>query len=153
MEADQLALRPIEKKTTVHRTAFLLLALFAASAILAGAGPASAQAISDVVATNVTNSSTVITWTTSLPSGSQVNYGTTTGYGASSPADPTLVTAHSATLTGLTANTLYNFDVVSVNTSANFDRSPILPTMSSSTGMRPGSARFTTGSLEWHRAR
>jgi len=120
MEADQLALRPIEKKTTVHRTAFLLLALFAASAILAGAGPASAQAISDVVATNVTNSSTVITWTTSLPSGSQVNYGTTTGYGASSPVDPTMVTAHSVTLTGLTPNTLYNFDVVSVNTSANF---------------------------------
>ena len=120
MEADELAHRRIEKKATV-RTMLLRAAIFAiAGAFLMGAGSASAQLITNVVATNVTNNSAVITWTTNLPSGSQVNYGTTTGYGDSSPTDPTLVTAHSVTLTGLTPNTLYNFDVVSVNTSANF---------------------------------
>ncbi|MGD0797326.1 MAG: fibronectin type III domain-containing protein [Acidobacteriaceae bacterium] len=115
-----MAHRPIEKKATVLCTALLRVAIFAASVILTGTGPASAQAILNVAATNVTNNSAVITWTTDLPSGSQVNYGTTTGYGASSPADPTLVTAHTVTLTGLAANTLYDFDVVSGNTSTNF---------------------------------
>jgi hypothetical protein len=102
----------------------LRVAVFAASTILAGAGPASAQVISSVVARNVTNNSDVITWTTNLPSGSQVNYRTTTGHGASSPADLTAVTAHSVTLTWLTPNTLYNFDVVSVNTSVNSTTTP-----------------------------
>ncbi|MDR3437374.1 fibronectin type III domain-containing protein, partial [Telmatospirillum sp.] len=99
----------------------LRAAIFAVtSVLLICSGAASAQVISNVVATNVTNNSAVITWTTNVASGSQVNYGATMGYGASSPADPTPVTAHSVTLTGLTANTLYNFDVVSVNTSGNF---------------------------------
>ncbi|MGD0797102.1 MAG: fibronectin type III domain-containing protein [Acidobacteriaceae bacterium] len=113
--------RRIEKKAAFRAMALLRAAIFAvAGGLLAGAAPASAQVISNVAATDVTNSSAVITWTTNVASGSQVNYGTTTGYGSSSLADPTLVTAHSVTLTGLTANTLYNFDVVSVNTSANF---------------------------------
>jgi hypothetical protein len=121
MEANVFAHPPTEKKAAVCRTASLRGAIFATvCAILVGAGSASAQSISNVAATNVTNNSAVITWTTSLPSGSQVNYGITTGYGASSPANPTQVTAHSVTLTGLTPNTLYDFDVVSVNTSANF---------------------------------
>jgi hypothetical protein len=44
-----------------------------------------------------------------------VNYGTTSSYGSSSAFSSSLVTSHSVTLTGLTAGTTYNFDVVSAN--------------------------------------
>jgi hypothetical protein len=55
-----------------------------------------------------------------------VNYGATTAYGTQSALNASLVTAHSATLTGLTPGATYNFDVVSANaanattTSGNF---------------------------------
>ncbi|MGD0798680.1 MAG: fibronectin type III domain-containing protein [Acidobacteriaceae bacterium] len=112
-------IRPVEKKATVQHSPWLRAAILAiASAVLAG--PASAQVISNVVASSVTNTSAVITWTTDQPSSSLVNYGFNTSYGLASPLNPALVTAHTVTLTGLAANTLYDFDVVSGNTSANF---------------------------------
>ena len=70
-----------------------------------------APTISAVVATVVTSSSVTITWTTNEPATSQVDYGLTTSYGSSSPLDTTLVTAHSVTLTGLAANSTYDFRV------------------------------------------
>ena len=53
--------------------------------------------------------SAVLTWTTNDPSTSLVEYGTTTGYGASTVIDTQLVTNHSVTITGLTAGTGYHF--------------------------------------------
>jgi hypothetical protein len=82
--------------------------------------------ITSVTATNITGTSATITWTTSEPSTSQVNYGTTTGYGSSSILNATLVTSHSVTLSGLTPGVTYDYDAVSANasntssTSANF---------------------------------
>ena len=112
----------------VHRHNTLLRAAIftAVSAFLAGASTASAQVISSVVAADATSDSVVISWTTDQPSSSLVNYGVTTGYGLSSSLNTALTTAHSVTLNGLTANTLYNFDVVSAagdnatSTSSNF---------------------------------
>jgi len=80
--------------------------------------PAGPPAISNVAVSNIANSSATITWTTDQASSSQVNFGTTTGYGSSSTLNPTLVTSHSVTLTGLTLGTAYNFDVVSANAGA-----------------------------------
>jgi hypothetical protein len=74
-----------------------------------------ALVISNVAYSNVTGTSATITWSTDQPSSSQVNYGTTTGYGFSSPLNSTLVTSHSVTLTGLLAGTIYDFEVVSAN--------------------------------------
>ena len=54
-----------------------------------------------------------ITWTTDVPSDSQVRYGPTTGYGSSTPVDRTLVTSHSVTITGLARKTQYFFQVLS----------------------------------------
>jgi hypothetical protein len=62
--------------------------------------------------TNITSNSAMITWTTNIPADSTVYYGTTTSYGATSTV-PTLVTTHSITLTGLSAATLYNYEVTS----------------------------------------
>ena len=94
--------------------------------VLAGAGSASGQVISNVAAINVTNTVAVITWTTNIPASSLVNYGVTDSHGTSSGLNPALVTAHSVPLIGLSANTLYNFNVASnassgsTATSANF---------------------------------
>jgi hypothetical protein len=62
--------------------------------------------------TNVTSHSATIGWITNIAADSTVSYGTTTSYGATST-DPTLVYAHSIGLTGLSAATLYNYEVTS----------------------------------------
>lgn len=69
--------------------------------------------ISNIQATQTTCGSTTITWTTNIPSDSQVDYGTTTSYGSSTTLDPALVTSHSVTIVGLASSTLYNFRVKS----------------------------------------
>ncbi len=81
-------------------------------------GTAPAPVITAVTASNVTSGTAMITWTTDQAATSQVNYGATTSYGSSTTLDPTLVTSHSVMLTGLTPNTMYNFDVVSASSSS-----------------------------------
>lgn len=71
--------------------------------------------ISNIQATNVTNSSATISWTTDSASTSQVEYGLTSSYGSASPLNSTAVTAHSVALAALNSNTLYHFRVISTN--------------------------------------
>ena len=58
-------------------------------------------------------------WTTNEASDSQADYGLTTSYGSATALDPTLVTAHTRTLSGLQPNTLYHFRVRSRDAAAN----------------------------------
>lgn len=74
--------------------------------------------VSNVQATNITDSSATITWDTNDPGTSQVNYGLDSSYGSSTPQDNSLVTSHSVALTGLDADTAYHFQAVS-NAAAN----------------------------------
>ena len=74
--------------------------------------------ISEVTATNITQNSATITWTTDELSNSVVEYGTTTGYG-STKSDATLATSHSITLTGLSASMTYHYQVKSTDASGN----------------------------------
>ena len=83
-----------------------------------------APVISGVSVSGVTSSSATINWTTDQATSSLVNYGTTTAYGSSSALNSSLVTSHSVTLTGLAANTTYNFDVVSANSAGASATSP-----------------------------
>jgi hypothetical protein len=76
---------------------------------------AMAPAISNVAATNVTGMSATISWTTNVASDSQVDYGPTTAYGSSTTVDPTAVTLHSMSLTGLTTGTTYHYRVRSAS--------------------------------------
>lgn len=76
---------------------------------------AGAPGISGVNANGITASGATIVWTTDVPADSQVEYGTTTGYGSSSALYPAMVTAHSVSLGGLTASTLYHYRVRSAN--------------------------------------
>jgi hypothetical protein len=62
-----------------------------------------------------TSTSATITWATDEPSTSQVQYGTSTSYGGLTSLDSSMVTDHSVTLNGLTANTAYHYSVISTN--------------------------------------
>jgi hypothetical protein len=71
--------------------------------------------ISAVSVTGVTSNSATVTWTTSQPSTTQVNYGPTVPYASQTPLASALVTSHTVTLTGLIAGTTYNYAVISTN--------------------------------------
>jgi len=79
--------------------------------------------ISSIVSSGITYSSATITWTTNEPSDSQVEYGLTTAYGNSTTLNASLVTSHSAGLTGLSASTVYHYRVKSKDTAANLGTS------------------------------
>ena len=75
--------------------------------------------ISAVTAGSISSSGATITWTTNTLSSSQVAYGTTASYGSTSPLNSTLVTSHSAVLSGLAASTTYHFQVLSQDAQGN----------------------------------
>ncbi|MEK7561684.1 MAG: fibronectin type III domain-containing protein [Patescibacteria group bacterium] len=75
--------------------------------------------ISNVTASSITTTSVTITWNTNEPATSRVNYGTTSQYGSSTNTDSNLVTSHSVTISGLSANTGYHYQVVSVDGASN----------------------------------
>ncbi|HYF49844.1 MAG TPA: fibronectin type III domain-containing protein [Planctomycetota bacterium] len=69
--------------------------------------------ISSVVASGISNSSATINWNTAIPGDQQVEYGTTTAYGASTVLNAERTLGHSQALTGLAAGTVYNYRVKS----------------------------------------
>ena len=84
-----------------------------ASFILATAQ--SGPLISGVAASSVTASGAVVSWTTDQAADSQVEYGLTGAYGNTTSIDSSLATSHSETISGLQANTVYNYRVDSRN--------------------------------------
>lgn len=70
------------------------------------------------VAASTTATTATITWVTDEPATSMVNYGTTTALG-STVTDTTLTTTHSVTLTGLSPETAYYFEVQSADAAGN----------------------------------
>jgi hypothetical protein len=75
--------------------------------------------ISAVTVSSITQTSATVTWTTNETADSQVKYGTTTSYGQTTTLNTSLVTSHSVNVTGLTAGTLYHYQVVSKDSSGN----------------------------------
>ena len=71
--------------------------------------------ISNVATTVNSMSTAVITWTTDEPATSHVGLRTAAGALQSGPTNPALVTSHSLSLTGLTANTTYFYRVQSAD--------------------------------------
>ena len=65
--------------------------------------------ISNRTATNITSNSATITWTTNEVADSQVDYGQTTAYGATTPLDSSLALSHSVPIAGLVAGTPYHY--------------------------------------------
>ena len=81
-------------------------------AFKAAAGGGGSLSISGV-SVSPTATTAVVSWTTNSTANSRVDYGTTRGYG-SNVTDSTLVTSHSLTLTSLTCNTTYHYQITSV---------------------------------------
>ncbi len=75
--------------------------------------------ISNITTTSVTSTGVTVTWTTNEAATSQVEYGTSTSYGASTTLNASLGTSHSVALTGLAGATTYHFRVYSKNAAGN----------------------------------
>lgn len=75
-------------------------------------------AISDINVSNVGSTTAMISWNTDQAAVGDVAYGTTTSYGSTTALETTATTTHSATLSDLSANTLYHFDVTAGNGTA-----------------------------------
>ncbi len=71
--------------------------------------------ISSVAAGGSAPTGFTVTWDTDENASSQVEYGTTTAYGATTTLDTNLLTSHSVALTGLIASTQYHFRALSVD--------------------------------------
>ncbi len=71
----------------------------------------SAPKVTEVTYSGLTPYSATITWKTTEPSDSQVQFGTTDSYGTYSDLNQSLVTSHTVTISGLTEGTLYHFRV------------------------------------------
>ena len=86
--------------------------------------------LNDTIAPNITSvssggissSAATITWTTNERSNSSVNYGTATSLGTLTGSS-SMVTSHSVSLAGLSASTLYFFNVTSCDLKANCNSS------------------------------
>ena len=76
--------------------------------------------ISDVQATYITETSTIISWKTDELADSQIEYGTTISYGSATWLDPILtISAHGDGLSNLLSGTTYHFRVKSKDSSGN----------------------------------
>lgn len=75
--------------------------------------------ISAVAASGTTTKSATITWSTNEASDTQVEYGTTSGYGTATPLNASMVTSHSSFLSGLSPSTSYHYRVKSKDAAGN----------------------------------
>ena len=78
-----------------------------------------APTISAVAASGLTQSGATVSWTTDEIASTQVEYGTTISYGSTTTLNSSLVTAHSANLSGLAAGTTYHYRVLSRDAAGN----------------------------------
>ena len=74
-----------------------------------------AQSWVSAVTVTTTNTTATINWTTAVPATSRVKYGLTTSYGTLSGLNSNFTTAHSVSLTALTAGTTYHYRVLSAD--------------------------------------
>jgi chitodextrinase len=105
-----------------------------------GSGPV----ISGTTVNSITTTSAAISWTTDVPSTTQVEYGVTNAYGSLTTLNATLVTNHSQSLTGLTAGTVYHYRVHSANSSGVQTVSSDAVFSTSSTSTTPPTITITT---------
>src|SRR2546430_7487568 len=92
-----------------------------------GGGSPTTLTISNAVTANATPTSIGIDWQTSAPANSQVEYGTTTNYGSTTPIDSTMVTSHQLTVSGLNPGATYHCRVHSTDARNNSAVSGDLP--------------------------
>jgi hypothetical protein len=75
--------------------------------------------LSYVSSSSITNSGVTIFWITDEVADTRVEYGITAGYGNTTAVNSSMVTTHTQSLAGLTANTLYHYRVLSKDAAGN----------------------------------
>jgi Bacterial Ig domain/IPT/TIG domain len=80
-----------------------------------GTGGGSGPVISGISISGITTIGATVSWTTDVAATTQVEYGTTTAYGALTTLNSSLVTSHTQPLIGLALGTLYHYRVHSKN--------------------------------------
>lgn len=71
------------------------------------------------ITTLTTSNTASLTWNTTEPASTKVEYGFTTNYGQSSPVDSNLLTSHSVSLTNLQTATTYHYRLHSTDAAGN----------------------------------
>jgi hypothetical protein len=79
--------------------------------------------ISAISASQITSNNATISWTTDDLSDSQVEYGTTAGYGQATTLNASMTTSHSVRITGLAVSTIHHYRVKSRNSAGNLTTS------------------------------
>jgi len=112
-----------------------------------------APAVSNVGVSNITGSSATFTWATDQAADSQIEFGTTSGYGSFSPLETSLTTSHTLTVTGLTPGTTYHFRVRSTNdlglTSASSDNTFTTVAVPVISAITASAITGTTATISW----
>jgi hypothetical protein len=103
--------------------------------------------IAGITATVVSNQSATVSWITDKASTSVVNYGTSPQNLNLSVSNSTATTNHSVTLTGLTPNTTYYYQVVSVDSYGNSATAPATPARFVVPAFYTSGTGFTSGTL------
>ena len=101
----------------------LSLAFAGCSGIVSGnstsGGSPTPLSITNVQPSAPTSTGFQVSWSTNLAANSEIDYGTSASYGASTPVNNTMVTSHQMAVTGLATGTLYHFRVRSTDASNN----------------------------------
>ncbi len=117
-----------------------------------GSNPPISAAISAVSISGTTATTATITWTTNVSASSRVDYGATNAYG-SNVSDSSLVTSHSLTLTSLTCNTTYHYQITSVvaagNSATTSDATFTTGACPTITGVSVSGTTATTATIAW----
>ncbi len=114
-EFGNVAYSPDETFTTLSTNSGQAAPLGSGSSgsISSGDQTVSALTFSSVESTSITQTGVAITWTTSLPGDSQVEYGESENFGYQTPLSAVLATSHSVSVAGLSPGTNYLFRVKS----------------------------------------
>lgn len=99
--------------------------------------------ISDIGIYNLGKTTVSISWTTDVAGTSRVDYGTTASYGSNSTSSAS-VTRHTIFLSGLTANTSYNYKVTTVDGYSNSVESTDRVFTTRTATYKPGDANAST---------
>ncbi len=129
-------------------------------AALYKAGDLVAPVISSIATSSLTSTGVTISWSTDENSSTQIEYGLSSTYTASTTLidDTTYVTSHSQSLTGLTPNTTYHYRVISrdpsgtiaTSTNQTFTTSAAADTTAPTISSVASSTTATTATITWN---
>jgi len=124
--------------------AAMLISGFALLATRVHAAVGTTPPVISNIMTSPTDTGATVTWSTDQAGTSQVLYGLTSAYNASTTLDNTNVTGHTSFIGGLSPSTLYHFEVITGNASGTLATSSDMTFMTLATATTTGGTGTTT---------